>query len=202
MVRFFSVVAVSLLYSLCSFAQANLYGTISGGYGSYSHILEDDRTTGVIRFSLGLDFLANPNTSLGLETGIQTGNRMRIDSSNAVDAIGVAPVFLEIKPVIDLLATVKFFSTQFKPNLFLKGGIAYAEGMIDSITIPNKNQLLPELQIGTEFGLTTNYSLIVYYQNQFGGQARLEHIDLNNGSAQLSRIPSFQAGFIGLRILL
>lgn len=175
------------------------YGLISGGYGNFEGVLTNDGQTGLLRLALGTQFDISCFTLLGAEIGVQTGARMRINTNNAIIAIGSAPVFLTLKPPIDVLLTVSSRLGATVLAVHAKAGAAYNQGMIDSMTIPNKSQVVPELQLGLSYEFSRHISLVAYYQCFFGNTPSLTHIDINSGTASLNHLPTMQAGFVGIK---
>lgn len=176
----------------------HLYGLVSGGYGNFEDVLSNDGQTGILRLAMGTKFNINPLLLLGAEVGVQTGNRMRINSDNAIVAIGSAPVFLTIKPPIDTLLTVTSRFEESALAVQTKVGAAYCQGMVESLTIPNKFQVLPEIQFGLSLNFSQNISLIAYYQRIFGNKPSLTHINISNGTAKLNNLNTMQASFVGI----
>jgi len=174
------------------------YTSISGGYGIFKDVLAKDSQTSILRLALGARFHIIPTTSLGVELGIQTAGRMRINSANAILAVGSGPIFLTIKPPIDALFTVAFILPRTPLAFHVKAGAVYYDGMIDSSTIPNKSQIIPEAQLGVSVALSKDVNLVASYQYLFGGSPILTNIDMNNGTAKLRNLPTMQAGFISI----
>lgn len=175
------------------------YGLVSGGYGNFEGVLTNDGQTGILRLALGTQFNISRFTLLGAEIGIQTGARMRVITSDAIVAIGSAPVFLTVKPPIDVLLAVSSHLGATALTVHAKAGVAYNQGLIDSMTIPNKSQVVPEVQLGLGYEFSRNVSLVAYYQRFFGNMPLLTHIDINNGTASLNHLPTLQAGFVGIQ---
>jgi hypothetical protein len=199
--RFFWLNSI-LLYALSfsSNAQPDYYGMLSGGYGVFQHVLPQDGASGVLRFSLGAQVPIQKNLNIGMEISTQTGNRMRINTENAIPAVGTAPVFLTVKPILDALATVTYNLDESSIFFEVKGGAFYSDGMVDSRTIPNKSQISPEIVGGLGIHVTSMVNIVVYYQHIFSGQATLANIDVLSGTANLSQLPTLQTGFIGLEM--
>jgi hypothetical protein len=199
--RFLRINAVLLCaLAFSAHAQPEYYGMMSGGYGVFQDVFPQDATSGVLRFSLGTQIPIKKNLTVGVEIGTQTGNRMRLNDANAIPAVGTAPVFLTVKPVVDALGTVTWHFNKSALFLDIKGGVFYAQGMVDSLTIPNRNQVSPEIMAGLGIHLTPRVSTVVYYQRVFSGQVRLTQVDVSTGEANLSQLPTLQAGFIGLKM--
>lgn len=193
----------NLLLSVLFFsteAQADYYGILSGGYGVFEHVLPQDGSSGLLRFSLGAEVPIQKNLQIGMEMSTQTGNRMRIHTENAVLAIGTAPVFLTVKPIVDVLATATYHLADSSLFLAVKGGAFYSQGMLDSLTIPNRNQISPELVGEVGLQVTPKINIVVYYQHIFNGHATLTNIDFVTGTANLSQLPALNSGFIGLEM--
>lgn len=191
-----------LLYALSfsSHAQPDYYGMLSGGYGVFQHVLPQDGASDVLRFTLGAQVSIQKNINIGMEISTQTGNRMRINTENAIPAVGIAPVFLTVKPILDALATVTYNLDESSIFFEVKGGAFYSNGMVDSLTIPNKSQISPEIVGGLGLHVTSKVNIVVYYQHIFNGQATLANIDDLTGTANLSQLPTLQTGFIGLEM--
>lgn len=189
-----------LFLSLKAQAHADYYSTLSGGYSVYKHVFSNDGASGLFRFSLGAQTSSRNDLNFGVEVGIQTGNRMRIDSGNAISAIGTAPVFLTIKPMYDILATLRYDLSHRSIFLEMKGGASYSNGLVDSLTIPNKGELSPEIQAGFGIHLSAKVTILFYYQHIFNGEAQLINVNSSTGTARLSHLPTLQSGFVGLQM--
>lgn len=188
------------LLTFSSQAQPDYFGMISGGYGVFQHVLPKDGASSVLRFSLGGQVPIQKNINIGIEISTQTGNRMRLNSENAIPAIGTAPVFLTVKPILDALVSVIYNLDESTVFYELKSGAFYSQGMLDSLTIPNKNQISPEIVAGIGIHLTSQFDIVAYYQHIFSGQPTFANIDILTGTANLSQLPSLQTGFIGLEM--
>ena len=126
---------------------------------------------------------------------------MRLQASDAlILAAGGLPIQSTLKPVVDLLLTFKTHLTANSP-LFavIKGGVAYRELVLNDRTSSEdgERQFDGELQAGLAYNLTDHATISAMYQGIYsGGNAG---IALNNaGNVTLSRIPTQQAGFIGI----
>jgi len=175
---------------------SHCYGVMSGGYGVFNNVLYNDGQTGVLHLAIGVQ----GDQVVGLELGIQTGNRMRINTNNVIKAIGDAPVYLTIKPPLDLLLTITSHLGLLPVFIQAKGGAVLLQGMIDSVTIKNQTQFRPEAQLGFGVDVTPLISLIAYYQCLFGNNPALTHPNVSAGTANLPNLPTFQAGFIGMQM--
>ncbi len=186
--------------SLSSQAQPDYYGMLSGGYGIFQHVLPQDGVSGLLRFSLGVQVPIQKNLNIGMEIGSQTGNRMRINTENAIFVVGTAPVFLTVKPILDALVTLTYTLDESPIFFEIKGGSFYSDGMVDSLTIPNKSQISPEIIGGVGMHVNSKVNIVVYYQHIFSGRATLVNMDFLTGTANLSQLSTLQSGFIGLEI--
>lgn len=170
---------------------------ISGGYGAFDSAADDTGQTGVLRIALGSLWYLNPTTLLGGELGAQTGNRMELDSDIlapfGVDPDDRLPVYLTVKPVVDLLATLRYY---IHSPLFIeaKAGAAYIATMIDNADISSESQWRPEIQLGLGWDLTDHGRIMLGYQRIFGSSdLDLSDVDVLQGSAALDHVPTWQA---------
>lgn len=181
--------------------ELHYYAIMNAGYGTWHDVLKADANTGIIGLAFGVQHNAKRLIALGAELDIQSGNTMRIDSRNAIEIIGVQPVFLTIKSYPSVLMTLSFYPTGKPFFISAKAGAAYLNGMVDNISIPNKTTILPETQIGFGIPIRNNINLLAYYQCLFGSDPVLTDFDLNQGTAVLDNLPMLQAGFLGVQII-
>ncbi|PJD92543.1 MAG: hypothetical protein CK424_05425 [Legionella sp.] len=181
-----------------------------GGYGKINGAIKDDGNFAQGRLAIGAR-AREPfqHMLLGGELGIQTGNTMRLSSSDTVlDLSGNLPFQSTLKPVLDALVTLKF---QVQPEspfaVILKGGIAFRQlqlndrtSISDSVSTVNG-----EFQAGLGYRITERMQLTAMYQGiysnnnanvQFTSVAADDFFDI--GYTTISRIPTQQAGFLGI----
>lgn len=174
------------------------YITIGGGYGNYRIVNANDGATGFFRLGLGADFTVNKHVTLGAETAIQNGNRMRLSAvTTAVLGPDSMPVFITVRPPIDILLTTGYrFADQF--SVLGKIGVAYLNVMVDTVTIPNVSQTMPELQLGIRWHATKKINLDVNYQHYFGPQPKLTDVNQEQGTANLTNLPTWNAILVAI----
>jgi hypothetical protein len=170
------------------------YGVIDGGY-------QHDGQASQGRLSLGLRAAEFNCLSFGLEAGVQSGNDMRLTASTAlIDATGGLPIQATLKPFLDLLVTVKAHLLEDHPLFgILKGGIAYRQlQLVDRSSAQGDLQRVNgEVQAGLGYNITDHAMLTAFYQGIYAGGSA--GVGLNAaGDVTLSRIPTQQAGFLGL----
>jgi hypothetical protein len=170
------------------------YGTVSGGYKNDGNVAQG-------RFELGAHIKEYKLLMLGGELGIQSGNTMRLDSnSSVVDPTTGLPPQAVLKPVLDLLFTIK---GQFQPdkNFFyiLKAGIAYRQLQLQDRTANSDNltKVAPEFQAGLGIKITKNVLLNAFYQGIYSTGNAGVYLD-SGGNTSITYIPTQQAVFLGL----
>lgn len=172
-----------------------------GGYGSVSGAYKQDGQFAQDRLALAMragDFWA---LAFGIETGVQSGNTMRLSaSSSLINDAGGLPIQSTLKPVLDLLITVRGQILPEAPlSVILKGGVAYRQLVLDdrSSTRDGLRQVSGEFQAGLAYNLTCNTALTAFYQGIYSGANA--GLALNSaGDVTIGRIPTQQAGFLGL----
>ncbi len=130
-----------------------------------------DGQTAVGRFAIAKDLFNVPYSSFGLELGVQSGNTMHLDVPDSIiDELGGVPIQTTMKPMLDLLATVKvtppgsLFFAQFK------GGAVYRHWQFDNRnSIPNLSKITAEIQAGIGYPISDLGSLSLLYQGINGG---------------------------------
>jgi len=136
------------------------------------------------------DFMDMSNMRIGLEFGVQNGNRMSISASAAtLDAMGGLPIWTTTKPMLDLLATVKVAPMYDSPVfLLMKGGVAWRQWVLERDTINNLSQAAGEIQAGLGIPVADAATLSVLYQGIFGSSAGFT-ADATTGIGHVSNIP-------------
>lgn len=174
---------------------------ISGGYGHINGAYKQDGNTGLARVFLGLQLHQFNTFSLGIETGIQSGNSMRLYTNPVIiEEAGGLPVQASLKPIIDALITVKGrFNTILPLGYRLKGGLAYRQLQFENRNSARDtlNKFNAELQAGLGYSLTPNLALTAMYQGIYApGSAQIQPDAI--GDLLLSHIPGQQAGLLGV----
>lgn len=200
---------IKILLILCtckaaiSFANVHPYFSINGGYGFFQHAFKNDGGAGIVRVALGANTSfsrKSNNLLLGSEIGMQTGHSMRINMGSAADVF-TTPVAINITPPIDFLLTIKYHCQTRPIFLQAKGGAAYLKAIVQNTnTIPNKTEIRPEIQLGAGVDLSKKTRLLFSYQRIFGRSVTLKNVSPTVGTAQLSGLPTLQAGFVGIEI--
>jgi hypothetical protein len=176
-----------------------------GGYGNVSGAYKQDGQFTQGRFNMGISIADYKLLSVGTEIGVQSGNTMRLYPDNAfIAATGGLPVQTTLKPLLDLLVTAKYPIILTHPLFgILKAGIAYRQLVFDdrSSARDGLRKVNGELQAGIAFSLTSHATLTAFYQGIYSGSNAGLMIN-NVGDVTLSRIPTQQAGFLGLEYLI
>lgn len=174
-----------------------------GAYGGYGNIKGADKQDGQVaqgRLALGLHAAEYKCLSFGTEIGVQSGNTMRLDANSTIITVtGGLPIQSTLKPLLDILITVK---GQLLPNypLFalLKGGVAYRQLVLNdrSSSQDGLKKVNGELQAGLALNLTDHATLTASYQGIYSDANA--GVNLNTvGNVTINRIPTQQAGFLG-----
>lgn len=122
---------------------------------------------------------------LGLEFGVQNGNRMSLSiPQTTIDTMGGLPVWTTVKPMLDLLGTLEVQPVDTIPAfLLVKGGVAWREWMLERDTINNKSQAAGEIQAGIGMFVSKKTTLSVLYQGIFGSNPNFSYnTALNTGT--------------------
>lgn len=179
------------------------YWELSGSFGvtQYQNAYANDGKSIIGRLSFGAQYRVNHNVHLGLESGIQNGNSMRLDIPKPIlDIVGGEPVKVFIKPSVDVLATVKLIPFYTRFFGFLKGGIAYRQLQVDRNEVNDISQLTPEVQAGLGYEFGDNSYVHVGYQQLFGKNINY-HVDPLTEIGHIENIPRQGSLFIGVSIL-
>lgn len=174
---------------------------VYGGYGDVSGAYESDGQFTQGRLAFGAQLARFQEFALGLETGFQWGNDMRFQVPNYPDSSpGGLPVQMTLKPLVDLLATCQIplgQSTDF--SIFVKGGIAYRQlqFMDRTSNADTLKSVNGEFQAGLGYQATSHAKLTVFYQGIYSGSSPDLTVDAND-DVKLGRVPTQQAGFLGI----
>jgi len=174
---------------------------VYGGYGNVSGAYENDGQFTQGRLALSAEGYNFQAFSLGLETGVQWGNDMRFVVPDFFDfSPGGLPVQTTLKPLVDLLVSLKFsFGQSSDFSVFAKGGIAYRQLQFMDRTSDDDTlrKINGELQAGLGYNVTRHAMLTAFYQGIYSGNSANITVDADN-NVKLGRIPTQQAGFLGV----
>ncbi|RUR13356.1 hypothetical protein [Legionella sp. km772] len=169
----------------------NAYHGGAGADPTAQHAIGDGQTA-FGRFAIGKQLGMFNTITLGAELGVQSGNIMRLGISQAtMDQLAGLPIQLNVKPMLDLLATA---STQplGQTAVFgvVKAGIAYRRMQIDErVTVNDLDQVGFELQAGLGMSLSERASLVLLYQGVFNGTTDFT-VNTTTSTGHISNIPS------------
>ena len=176
-----------------------------GGYGGYGSVLGGYKNDGNVtlgRFALGVHAKQYRKWMLGGEVGVQSGNTMRLSASPAVvDPVTGLPPQAVLKPLLDLLFTVKAQALANKPIYYiLKGGIAYRQFQLEDRTVSDGDGLsnvTGEFQAGLGLNITEHVFLNAFYQGIYSNRNAGVTLD-SARNTPIAHIPTQQAGFLGV----
>ncbi|KTC90591.1 hypothetical protein OQJ18_00910 [Fluoribacter dumoffii] len=176
--------------------------TASAGTGNYQ-ISSRDRNAPIGRLALANEMMLAGNIALGLELGLQTGTRIKLNMPReAFNALKKwIPMQTTLAPTLDLLITTK--SDPLGNSSFfaqLKGGLAYRHWRDDRVPTNDIAQLAGEVQAGFGYPITALASLSLLYQGIFSGNGPNLHFDTYSKREQLSNIPTLHAVLLGLSV--
>lgn len=120
-------------------------------------------------------------------------------SQAAVDALGGLPIQTTVKPILDLLATLKSNSFGTTPIFAqFKGGIAYRRWQFnDRDSINDKSQIAGEVQAGLGYAISERARLSLSYQGIFGSTPEFR-FDPDSATGRVSNIPIQNGVLFGL----
>lgn len=169
------------------------------GLSHFDNVNRNDGNTGVGRLALNYALWTDPFYQLSLETGIQSGNTMRLVlPKEAIESLGGVPIEAKIKPLLDGLIVVKTKPLGSLPILaWLKGGMVYRQLQVDSRAVNDNQEWTPELQAGLGYRITeqTIINLGVQY---IVGKAPTITVNPLTESGVLSNIPTQTAILLGV----
>ena len=174
--------------------------TVSAGSAHYQ-ISSADRNPALGRLALGNEMLLAGNIALGLELGLQTGNKICLNiPKEALNVLAWFPIQTTLAPTVDLLITSKSDpignSAVFAQ---LKGGLAYRHWRIDRIPVNEISQLAGELQAGFGYPITALANLSVLYQGVYGNKPYLQ-VNPASNREHLTNIPTLHSVLLGLSV--
>ena len=173
---------------------------LSLGYSEYQNMFQNDGQTELGRIAIGKELFTNNYIALGLELGIQNGNNMRLDiPQETLNELGGAPIQSTIKPMMDLLATVKTTTLSTSPFFALvKGGVGYRRWQFENRnTVNDLAKFAGELQAGLGYSLNQSTSLSLLYQGIYGNNPNFT-VDTVNFVGHVSSIPTQQGVLLSL----
>lgn len=176
------------------------------GYTWYDDVYRNDGQTALGRFGIAKQVWSRDKFDVGLELGVQSGNRHRVNTPvDCIEAMGGLPVNLTVKPFIDLLATLKINTSDWMPSAMstpsfgvVKLGVAWRRMQPDRVTVSTVNQAAFEVQAGLGMSIAANTDLNVSYQGIFSGSSRLSH-DPATSTGWINNIQSQNGILIGVR---
>lgn len=175
--------------------------TASFGSGKYQNAYSKDGKTALGRLALGNELMLTGDFALGLELGVQNGNKMRLDiPPQTLAVLEWLPVRSNLGPMIDLLITAK--SDPLAGSAFfaeLKGGVAYRHWKVEYMPINEITKLAGEIQAGFGYPITALANLNLLYQGVFGSNPNLQ-ISTVNKIGHISNIPALHGVLLGLSV--
>ncbi|STY29939.1 Uncharacterised protein [Legionella wadsworthii] len=176
--------------------------TASAGTGSYQ-ITSQDTHPPIGRLALANEMILAGNVALGLELGLQTGTRIKLNMPKETLQVikKWLPIHTTLAPTLDLLITSKsdpLGNTSFFAQL--KGGLAYRHWQDHRTPLNDISQLAGEIQAGFGYPITALANLNLLYQGIFSGHGPNFHLDTFNQKEQLSNIPTLHAVLVGLSV--
>lgn len=144
------------------------------GYTEFQKTHGSGGQTALGRFALGAELLATSQTNFGLELGVQTGNRMKLEIPHGALSVFGNIARTTMRPMLDLLITAHANPVN-ESLLFtqIKGGLAYRHWQMDSVFFNNKSEFSGEFQAGFGYPITEISNLNLLYQGIFGGNPKL-----------------------------
>lgn len=149
------------------------------------------------RFAIARELGMYNVLNFGVELGVQSGNIMRLGVPQAtLDLLDGLPIQLNVKPMLDLLATAKFQA--LSPSVWnstpvfaaVKAGIAYRRLQINErVTVNDLSQVGFEVQGGLGVSISERAELSVMYQGVFNNSTRFTVNPLLS-IGHISNIPS------------
>ncbi|MDR3503394.1 MAG: hypothetical protein P4L79_12530 [Legionella sp.] len=174
--------------------------TASVGSANYQ-VVANDKNSALGRLALGNELLLAGDIALGLELGLQTGNKICLTiPKKSLSRLRWTPVHTTLSPVLDLLITTKtdpLFNSAFFAQL--KGGIAYRHWKINRIPVNEISQLAGEVQAGFGYPITALASLSLLYQGIYGNTPNAQ-LDPYSNRTNLANIPTLHAVLVGLSV--
>jgi hypothetical protein len=171
---------------------------VAFGMTSISDAANKDGQSAVGRLSFGHTLLTKPYWQMGIETGIQSGNTMRLLlPKESIDALGGVLLHAEIKPFLDVLIGVKTQPIVILPFVgWIKGGVAYRKLQVDRMEVNDLESIAPEMQLGFGYRINVQTTVTLGYQAIWGMKPELT-VNPEREVGLLRYIPGQQAVMIG-----
>lgn len=170
-----------------------------GGYGVIEGTYHGTMAQG--RLTLGLHGWNYKNVTLGTELGVQSGNTMRLQTSEDLLVLaGGLPIEATLKPWLDALITIDYQIVPKRPFFaILKGGIAYRQLQLQgrSSSKDALDKVDGEFLTGLGYDLSHNVRLTALYQGIYSTSNA--KITLSSTyDVLIARIPSQHTGLLGV----
>lgn len=182
---------------------APMYVAASLGYGEYSNMYQNDGQSPIGRLAFGQEMLLGYDFSVGYELGVQNGTVMRLPLPLPASLVFGTPVQTTLKPLIDLLLTVK--SPCYDDTFFalVKGGVTYRRWQFDNVFINDKDKVDLEIQAGVGFVITERANLNLVYQGIFANSSNFTY-STRNGVVlgQPQNIPALNSVLLTLQMFM
>ncbi|MDP1573909.1 MAG: hypothetical protein Q8L78_03115 [Coxiellaceae bacterium] len=177
---------------------------IGAGYTDYADMYSDDGQTGVARLAVARNVYTVNDWAFGVEVGMQNGNTMRLESTQAaLDLLDGIPIETTVKPVFDLLASVKKTIASSPFFLVGKAGIAYRRWQFNNLnqqTIDDLSEVNAEIQAGVGYAINSKIHLSFLYQGIYGGNPSLT-VNTTAGTGSVSNIPMQNGALFSLSVI-
>lgn len=174
--------------------------TASFGYTNVQNMYENDGQSALGRLAIGKEFFTAAQLNCGLEFGVESGNTMRFAASQLLlDELGGLPIQSTLKPMLDLLITLRTVPLEKTPMFGqLKGGLAYRHWQFDDrSSINDLSQLAGEVQAGLGAPISERINLAILYQGIFGGNPNFS-VNVLEGMGHVDSIPIQQGVLLSL----
>jgi hypothetical protein len=194
--------SAALLF-ICAYANSAFaspfYVGASGGYSAVSGT-HDETGSVAGRLVLGLNAYETEPMIWGLELGVQSGSDLRLDASDEVIGDFGLPIEADLKPLADILLTVKTESSEEDPwSVFGKVGAALRQLSLSdrSSSQDTITRFAPEVQLGAGYQISKKATLVLYYQGIYADDDADVSLD-DDGNTQIDKIPMQNGGFLGV----
>ncbi len=157
-----------------------------------------DGQSAVGRFSLGRTIFTNPYWHVGIEAGIQSGNTQRLAlSKESIDVLGGVPISAQIKPLLDVLISLKTEPVGGFPLIaWMTGGVAFRQLQVDRVEVNDVQTYSPEIVAGFGYRINEQATITIGYQTIWGKKPELT-VFPESETGVLHHIPAQQAVLIG-----
>ncbi|MBN9231524.1 MAG: hypothetical protein BGO90_09405 [Legionella sp. 40-6] len=174
--------------------------TASVGNGNYQ-VTANERNFALGRLALGNEVLLAGDIALGLELGLQTGNKICLTKPGKnISLLRWSALQTTLSPTLDFLLTTKtdpLFDSSFFAQL--KGGLAYRHWKIDRVPVNEISQFAGEIQAGLGYPITALANLSVLYQGIYGNKPNAQLSSYTQNEI-LTNIPTLHAILLGLSV--